>query len=86
MQFEKDDAPPIEAMFPEGEQVAITHSFSTKRLATGIVVGYEEGVIDTGGPESGPGPLVEATLIVVACDDGRTRRVDPGNLEPEEMA
>ncbi len=36
--------------------------------------------------DNAPVPLVEATLIVIACDDGRTRRVDPGNVEPEGVA
>lgn len=79
------DEPMLEDLFPEGERVIVTHSFSSKRLATGIVVGYEDGLIDTGSPESGPGPVIEATLIVVACDDGRTRWVDPGNVEPEDL-
>ena len=73
-------------MFPEGLHVIVTHAFSRKRLAGGVIVGYEDGWLDTGTPESGPGPVVEGTLIVVACDDGRTRRVDPGHVEPEEIA
>jgi hypothetical protein len=83
---DEQDGPTLEDLFPEGDRVIVTHSFSsTKRLATGIVVGYEDGLVDTGTPESGPGPLAEETLIVVACDDGRLRSVDPGNLEPEDV-
>jgi hypothetical protein len=86
MQYEQDDGPSQEAMFPEGGRVIVTYPFSAKRLAAGEVVGYEEGWVDTGSPESGPGPLEEATLIVVRCDDGRIRRADPGDVEPEELA
>ena len=79
------DGPSMEDLFPEGSRVTVLHPFSPKRLAAGTVVGFEDGLIDTGGPESGPGPVIEATLMVVECDDGRTRRVDPGNVEPEEL-
>jgi hypothetical protein len=79
------DEPTLEEMFPEDERVIVTYPFSRKRLATGTIIGYEEGLIDTGSPESGPGPVVESDLIVVACDSGRTLRVDPGRVEPEEV-
>jgi hypothetical protein len=35
---------------------------------------------------SGPGPVEECDLIVVRCDDGKTREVYPGNFEPETIA
>lgn len=80
-----DDGPALEDLFPEGGRVIITHSFSTKRLATGTIVGYTEGLVDHGSPESGPGPVEMETLVIVACDDGRTRHVYPGDLEPEDV-
>lgn len=83
---EPDDGPQIEDLFPEGERVTLLYPFSPKRLATGIVVGYVEGLYDHGSPERGPGPVETGTMLVVACDDGRTRRVYPGDAEPEELA
>jgi hypothetical protein len=82
---EPDDGPTLEEMFPEGDRVIVHHPFSPKRLAVGAIVGYVEGLYDHGSPESGPGPLEVETLLVVACDDGRTRQVYPGNVEPEAV-
>ena len=59
---------------------------SRRVLTCGWIVGYTEGLVDLGGPESSLGPVEECDLIVVRSDDGQTRNVYPGNLEPERIA
>jgi hypothetical protein len=86
MRYEQDDAPTLEELFPEGERVVITYPHGRKRLAAGSVVGYTAGLYDHGTPDSGPGPLAVEALLLVACDDGRTRRAYPGDVEPEDLA
>lgn len=76
--------PTLDEMFPPGSRVVVRYQFSTRTIATGTVIGQEEGWIDTGSPESGPGPVVETTLLVIETDDGRTIRVEPGQAEPDE--
>jgi hypothetical protein len=64
--------------------VTVTHPFGSKTLAAGTVVGHTEGLYDFGGPESGPSPVEPAPLVIVACDDGRTRRAYVGDCTPED--
>lgn len=69
--------------FPIGSRVIVDHPHSAREIARGVVEGVTEGLYDTGGPESGPGPLEECELLLVRCDDGMTRRAYPGDVEPE---
>lgn len=90
-----DDGPAMSELFPVGERVIIHHPFSGREQARGWIVGFTEGLVDMGGPESGPGPVEEADLIIVRCDgrtlpsgrvvDAGTRAVYVGYVEPEAM-
>jgi hypothetical protein len=80
------DGPSLSEQFPVGERMLVRHHLSGRVLTSGWVVGYTAGLVDLGGPESGPGPVEECDLIVVRCDDGKTRSVYPGNVEPEVLA
>ena len=59
------------------------YRFGRRTIATGTVTGDEDGLFDTGGPESGPGLLVETPVLIVATDYGRTIRVCPRDAEPD---
>jgi hypothetical protein len=74
-----------EQEFAVGDRAEIIYPFSLtyKIVATGWVVGYRESLVDYGGPESGPGPVEPCMCIVVKCDDGKTRVVDPGVIYDE---
>ena len=70
----------IEEVFPLGMRVDVRWPMSTTRLATGAVIGYEDGPYDFG--TEGPGPVEPVTYLLVESDDGTTRRVFPGDAEP----
>lgn len=63
-----DDGPSLQERWAPNERVAVMHPFSNRCQGVGTVVGYRDGYVDTGGPESGPGPVVEAELVVVLLD------------------
>lgn len=70
----------IRDMYKIGEKVRVLHPFNNKLRFVGIVCGYSEGIVDTGSPESGPGPLEERDLLLVRETNSRHRElhmVDP---------
>lgn len=52
----------------------------------GYVIGHDRIWVEDGGPESGPGEPYEADAVLLKCDDGQTRKVNAGDLEPDEDA
>ena len=70
------------AMMPRPfDRVQVMHPHNYTLRASGFVVGFIDGWYDFGGPESGPGPVEEAQLVVVRCDDGKTIHALPSDVE-----
>lgn len=72
--------------FPAGTRVRLRAWYGRRVWMHGTVTGTVEARYEVADVESGPtGHVEDATLLVVACDDGRERRVHPGDAEPTDQ-
>jgi hypothetical protein len=86
------DHPTLSETFGWGERYAVINYRLTARgprpyvANRGYVIGHERILTDSGGPESGPGPLVEEDAVVLKCDDGNTIKAVAADCQPDEFA
>jgi hypothetical protein len=79
------DGPTLSEQFPVGERMIVHHHLSARVMTRGWIVGFTQGWVDLSGDTHGPQEPEPCDLIIVRCDDGRTREVYPGGLEPESI-